>query len=107
MSLEPIPDELPMDPYAVALKRLKAGRPIELPCAFNHPEHLRAAGTIKIMRSLGKDFRGLPDFELTVQGRSGKTIEIKMLEHHVQIYHSFADADVDVAQYRKARGLDE
>ena len=105
--LDPVQIEAPIWAYDKAVKRAKAGEPINMPCAFDHEEHLRAAGTIVSMKILGADNRQkLEDFELQVKGRvSGSVVTVKLLAHHVQIYHSFSEADEDVEHYRKARGL--
>jgi 5,10-methylene-tetrahydrofolate dehydrogenase/methenyl tetrahydrofolate cyclohydrolase len=104
--LEPIDVELPVNPYLKAVAAAKAGKDVDMPCAFNHPILTRAAGTIKSMVPLGSDnVQELPDYDIEVVGRSGKTISVKLLANHVQIYHSFTEADEDVTKYNKMRGI--
>lgn len=104
--LEPIDVELPVNPYLKAVEAAKAGRDVDMPCAFNHPILTRAAGTIKTMVPLGSDNpQKLPDYAIEVVGRSGKTASIKVLANHVQIYHSFTEADEDVTKYKQMRGI--
>lgn len=105
MPLEPIDSELPKNPYRTALERLGRGDLIDMPMAFDHPDLARASGSIISMKSLGKDDHDLEDFEIVVEGRTGKRLTVKLLEHHVMIYHTFSESDEDVAIYRKARGL--
>lgn len=102
--LEPVDIELPICAYRKAVKASQDGGIVDMPCAFNHPILTRAAGTIKTMVPLGSDnIQRIPDFDVEVVGRSGKTASIKLLSNHVQIYHSFSEADEDVRKYKKAR----
>ncbi len=93
-----------VNPYHRAVALAKQTDDVDMPIAFNHPTQIRAAGSIRKMVPLGKDCRGIEDFDITVQSRRGATMQIKLLEAHGQIYHSFTEADEDVAKYKQARG---
>lgn len=104
MELEPV--ELPMsvNPYHRAVELSKRTDDVDMPIAFNHPTQIRAAGSIRKMVGIGLDSRGIPDYDITVQSRRGATMQIKLLEAHGQIHHSFSEADEDVAKYKQMRG---
>lgn len=106
IEIPPIPMEPRVTAYDRAVLRTAAGLSVDMPVAFDHPTLLRASGTITGSLAIGVDpYHKLPDFELEVTGRSGKVINVKMLDHHCQIYHTFSEADADVENYRLARGL--
>jgi hypothetical protein len=99
-------DHIPaVSPYLRAIKRAETCADVDMPCAFNHPTLIRAAGSIRSMASLGTDARGLPDYLITIQGRTGAKLEVNMLAAHVQIYNDFTEADNDVSLYKKCRRI--
>lgn len=98
--LEPVPIERAECAHDRAVRLAKEGRDIHLPVAFDHPKHGRAAGTLLRMRLLPYcAHTGLPDFVMTVEGRSGASIEVEMLASYAIIFHTFAEADANVAKY--------
>ena len=106
---EPMPTidvQMPLNPYHTAVKLAASGETVSLPIAFDHPELGRAAGLIIEMKSIGIDeITRLQDFRIKVEGRTGKTCDIELLKHHVQIYFTYSEADEDVNKYRKARKI--
>lgn len=104
--IPPIPAEPRIWAYDQAVERAEKGKPIDKVIAFDHEEFGRSSGDIAEMIPLGRDNKhDLPDFDILVRGRTGKTARIKMLEHHGQIYHTYSEADEDVVRYRKAREI--
>ena len=100
LPLEPVPTNRPECAHDRAFRLAKEGRDIHLPVSFDHPKHGRAAGTLLRMRLLPYCTRtGLPDGIMTVEGRSGASIEVEMLASYAIIYHTFEEADANVAKY--------
>lgn len=100
LPLEPVPINRTEFAYDRAVRRAKEGEPVNMPVSFNHPEHGRVAGTIRSMRLLPCcATSGLPDFLMTVEGRSGTSCEVTMLGSYAQVYHTFTEADENVAKY--------
>jgi len=105
VEIPPIPAEPRIWAYDKAVMLCEKCVDVDMPIAFDHPTLIRAAGKIRSMTPLGRDNRhNLPDFDIEVEGRTGARIKIKMLGNHGQIYHSFSEADEDVAKHTKARG---
>jgi hypothetical protein len=104
--LEPVDIQLPVSAYLTAVKLATMSDNVDMPVAFDHPTMHRAAGSIRKMVALGADnAQCIPDYDITVQGRRGQIIHLKMLAHHCQIFHSFTEADQSVTKYKRARNI--
>jgi len=104
--LEPVDIDPPVSAYLTAIKLAAMSDNVDMPVAFNHPILTRAAGSIRKMVPLGSEnVQGIPDYDVTVQGRTGQIIQVKMLANHCQIYHSFTEADLDVTNYKRMRNI--